>query len=217
MEKRNFPRKRKNNNKKKNNGFKIQTIQRFSKQPEQYKVSLVARDYDSGSSIASPMWYRYGLLEPLGRLPQYLATLFTMYRKARIVYSSLSVKLVNTGSSEPIELVVGTMPFNWVSGSPTISELIGKVGTRRQIASAAGGLDRCSITRGIASKTVLGHEYMLADYDFSLAQASSFTPIDAEEPVWTFTATALNSAAQIDYRLEVVINYDIEFFDLYTS
>jgi len=127
------------------------------------------------------------------------------------------VKLINKGSTEPIELVVGTMPFNWVTGSPTISELIGKVGTRRQIASMAGGMDRCTVNRSVASKTILGHEYMLADYDFNYAQASVSTPVDVEQPVWVFAATALNSVNAIDYTLEVVVTSDIEFFDMYTA
>jgi len=127
------------------------------------------------------------------------------------------VKLVNKGSTEPIELVVGTMPFNWTTGSPSVAELIGKVGTRRQIASTAGGMDRCTVNRNIAAKTVLGHEYMLADFDFNYNQASLSTPLDVEEPVWTFAVTALNTVNQIDYVLEVVLTYDLEFYDLYTA
>jgi hypothetical protein len=207
-------RKRKPKNRKR--GRKVRTIQRFRKQPEIYKISLIARDYDQGASVASPVWNRFGLLEPLTRIPQYMAALFQIYRRARIVNSTISIKLINTGS-EPIELVVGTMPYNWVTGSPTIAELIGKVGTKRQIVSIAGGMDRCSITKSVSSKSLLGHEYMLADFDFNYGQAISGTPIDIEEPVWTIPLTALNSTTAISYRLEVVVTSDLEFYDLYTA
>lgn len=214
---RNSKRKRQNKRPNKRRGRKVQTIQRFRRQPETYKVSLIARDYDTLNFTSSPYWYRAGILEPLGRIPQFMATFFTMYRKARIVHSTISVKLVNTGATEPIELIIGTMPFNWVTGSPTISEIVGKVGTRRHISSAAGGMDRSSLSRAVSCKTLLGHEYMLADYDFSLAQASSTIPIDSEEPIWIVAATALNSTSPIDCKLEIVATYDVEFFDLFTS
>jgi hypothetical protein len=207
-------RKRKPKNRKR--GRKVRTIQRFRKQPEIYKISLTARTYDTASSAGSPVWNRYGLLEPTGLIPQYMAALYQIYRKARIVNSVISIKLINTGS-EPIELVVGTMPFDWVSGSPTIAELVGKVGTKRQVVSIAGGMDRCAITKSVSSKSLLGHEYMLADFDFSYSQAISSTPIDSQEPVWYVACTALNSSTPVSYRIELVVTSDIEFFDLYTA
>jgi len=117
--------------------------------------------------------------------------------------------------AEPIESICNVMPYNWTSGSPAISELIGKQGSKRAIVSVSGGMDRSTISQTWDCKKVLGQAYALADYDFNFSQAISSTPIDIEEPVIVYALTALNSVNAISYRAEYVLEYNYEFYDQY--
>jgi hypothetical protein len=191
-------------------------IPRFSSLPSVMKVRLRTRTYDTGAAAASPVYTRYGLLEPLNLDPTYMAALFTLYKRARVHASTIHLRLVNMGS-EPIEMVVNALPHNWSSGTPSVAELLDKPGSRRALVSGAGGMDRASVTKSISSKSALGSNAYLSDYDFDETQANSATPIQADEPAWVFALTALNSASNISYRLEVVIEYDFEFYDQTSS
>jgi hypothetical protein len=115
--------------------------------------------------------------------------------------------------SEPIELVVATLPYNWTAATPTLAEIVEKAGARRVIVSGSGGMDRASIVKSVSSRQVLGNDYGVMRYEFDLTQANSTTPITTDEPVWMIALSSLNSITSISYRLEVVVEYDYEFLD----
>jgi hypothetical protein len=46
------------------------------------------------------------------------------------------------------------------------------------------------------------------------AQASSSTPLFPDESVWTVAVSAFNALTAISFRLEVEMEYDVEFYGL---
>jgi hypothetical protein len=202
------------NNRKRKTQRKAATVQLFKPVPLIHRVRLTARNYDQASLATSPLYFRFGLLEPLGIAPTFEAIHFQLYRRARIYAASITLKLINS-AAEPVEMITNVMPFNWISGSPAISELIGKQGCKRAIVSGVGGMDRATITNKWTSAKVLGRQFALADFDFNYGQAASSTPIDIEEPAITLALTAINSTNVISYKLEYVLEYDYEFYDQY--
>jgi hypothetical protein len=202
------PKKSKNSKKKK----KTTTVNRFSYLPLSYRVRLRTRTYETGTTVSSPNYFRYGLLEPLSIAPMFQTQLFSLYKRARIHCSSITLRLHNLGS-EPLEMVVATLPHSYTTGTPDLSEVVDKPGAKRVTLSGAGGMDRALLTKSVSSKQVLGHDWALSDYDFNVTQAASTTPIASDEPVWLLVLSAFNSSASVSYRLEVVIEWDYEFYD----
>jgi hypothetical protein len=193
-------------------GTSLAAIPRFPYMPLTKKVRLRARNYDTGTSVTSPVWNRYGILEPLNIDPLFQAELFTMYKRARIHGCTLTLKLHNLGT-EPIEMCVASLPYSYVTGSANMNELVDKPGSRRVTVSGAGGMDRATLIKSVSSRQVLGNEWGLADYDFDAAQANTSTPISADEPAWTIGLSAFNQSTAISYRLEIVLEWDYEFYD----
>jgi hypothetical protein len=176
-------------------------------------VRLRARDYETGTAVTPPVYIRqYGILEPLNKDPTFQTQLFDLYRKARIHGSSIKIELINTGS-EPIELVLTTLPYNWTAATPTLAEMVEKSGAKRVIVSGAGGMDRATVSKTVSARQILGHDYASVRYDFDITQANSTTPILSDEPVWMVGVSSLNSMTSVSYRLEVIVEYDYEFYD----
>lgn len=157
---------------------------------------------------SNPAFLTFGLVEPLSRAPGYIVELMSLYARARIVYSSIAVTGNNLGTTS-LECCIGYAPANWTASFP---ELVEKRGTVVTLSSAKGGVDKYSLKTGIASKSVLGKEYNLADFDFDLSQVSSTTPLVADEPVWLVGHGTMTGNVTAEVR--IVVDYTIEFFDL---
>lgn len=190
----------------------IMNIPRFRKMPQVEHRVLTARisDYCGGTGLT---WKRYGLLEPLGVLPNYLTEMMTMYDRARIYASSIKLQFINT-STEPIKIVTAVLPHSFVSGSPTIEEIADSTTAKQYMVSKAGGMDRVEITHKMSSAKVLGSSAFLSDYDFTYAQAALTTPLVADEPVWTVLVCHPDGSTAKTGYLEVIVDWSIEFYDL---
>lgn len=176
------------------------------------RVTLRHRTFETASVSLSPLFFRVGILEPIGNVPTYQAALFTLYQRARIRGVKMTVTVINTGA-EPIELVANALPYNWLSISPTLAEIIDKPGSVRRLVSGVGGMDRATLTITRTSAQVLGSHAYLADYDFDQVQALSTTPIATDEPAFTYMVSALNSTSTMSFRVERTVEWDYEFFD----
>jgi len=177
-----------------------------------FRVRLRKRIYDTGTNVSSPVFTGYGALEPLAQNPNYMTEFFTMYKRARIHATNVTVRLHNTGS-EPIELVVAYLPINFTTGTPTMAEIVEKTGSARNTASVSGGMDKIIVRNSASIPRLLGGKQYLADYDFDATQAASSTPISADEPGTVIAYSAFNSSSMISYRIEILLEYDFEFYD----
>jgi len=181
--------------------------------PKSMNVRLKGRTYDSGTAVSSPIFNRYGLVEFLQRGGSYADSLFGLYNNAVIHGCKINLRLVNT-SSEPIILAVCPLPYNWVSGSPTLSEIMDDPGVVRTVVGANTGKDTGSITSFTTTKAVCGKAYQAARYQMDATQAASSTPLIPDEPVWYVAMSAFNALSAISYRLEVELEFNAEFFNL---
>ena len=176
-------------------------------------VRLRGRTYDTGTSVTSPIFNRYGLVEFLQRGGSFADSLFGLYNNAIVHGCQINLRLVNT-SSEPIILVVCPLPYNWVSGSPTLSEMLDDPGMKRVTVGSNSGMDRVSLTSFTTTKAVCGKSFQAAKYQMDATQAASSTPILSDEPVWYVAISSFNALSAVSYRLEVELQYNVEFYNL---
>ena len=176
-------------------------------------VRLKGRTYDSGTAVTSPIFNRYGLVEFLQRGGSYADSLFGLYEYAVVHGCKINLRLVNT-SSEPIILAVCPLPYNWVSGSPTLSEIMDDPGVVRTVVGANTGKDTGSISSFTTTKALSGKAYQAAKYQMDSSQAASSTPLYQDEPVWYVALSAFNALSAISYRLEVELEFNAEFYNL---
>lgn len=180
------------------------------------KVSTRSRDYQTGTSTASPLYLRYGLVEFLGKPGQYSDSLFGLYKYAIIHGSRITVKVVNMGS-EPLIVAVAPLPFGWVSSTPTLAELLDVPRCVKTTVGGSTGMDKAQISSTAAAKQVLGNDVAALRYQQDQAQAASSTPIFNEEPCWTVGVSAFNASTAISFRVEVELEYNVEYFNLDSS
>lgn len=181
--------------------------------PKSMRVRLKGRTYDTGTAVTSPIFNRYGLVEFLQRGGSYSDSLFGLYDNAIVHGCKINLRLINT-SSEPIILAVCPLPYNWVSGSPTLSEILDDPGVVRATCGSNSGMDRVSITSFATTKAVCGKAYQAVRYQMDAAQAASSTPLFNNEPVWYVAISAFNALTAISYRLEVELEFNAEFYNL---
>ena len=60
----------------------------------------------------------------------------------------------------------------WVSGSPTLSEILDDPGVVRSTCGSNSGMDRVSITSFTTTKAVTGKAYQVSRYQMDAAQAA---------------------------------------------
>ena len=181
--------------------------------PNTMNVRLKGRTYDTGTAVTSPIFNRYGLVEFLQRGGSYADSLFGLYDNAIVHGCKINLRLVNT-SSEPIILAVVPLPYNWVSGSPTLSEILDKPGVVRAVCGANTGQDRVSVTSFTTTRDVAGKGYQAVRYQMDPTQAASSTPLFNDEPIWYVCMSSFNALSAISYRLEVELEYNTEFYNL---
>ena len=181
--------------------------------PKSMNVRLRGRTYDTGTSVTSPIFNRYGLVEFLQRGGSFADSLFGLYTNAIVHGCQINLRLVNT-SSEPIILVVCPLPYNWVSGSPTLSEMLDDPGMKRVTVGSNSGMDRVSLTSFTTTKAVCGKSFQAGKYQMDATQAASSTPILSDEPVWYVAISSFNALSAVSYRLEVELQYNVEFYNL---
>ena len=177
------------------------------------RVSLRARTYDSGTSVTSPVWNRYGLVEFLGKGGSYTDSLFGLYEYAVVHGCRITIRVVNTGS-EPILAAVAPLPYDWISGSPTLSELADVPRCVKGSTGGSGGLDKLVLVNAITTREALGKEYQVAKYQMDPTQAASTTPLVSTEPTWLVGLSAFNALTTVSYRLEVEFEWNVEFYNL---
>ena len=185
----------------------------FPKLPSAIKISLRARTYDIGSSASSPVWNRLGLVEFLSRGGTFTDSLFGLYNYAVIHGSRITIRVVNVGS-EPIVACIAPLPYDWISGSPTLSEIMDTPRCVRGTTGGSSGMDRLVLNNTSTAREALGKDYQITRYQMDSAQAASTTPIDSHEPVWVVALSAFNASTTISYRIEIEFEWNVEFYNL---
>jgi len=180
--------------------------------PQSLKVKLRARTYETGTATSN-VDYRYGIVEFLGKQSSYNDSLFGLYQYAIVRACRITAKLINM-QAEPIVFAIAPLPYDWSSGSPTTTELLDAPHAVKSTVSGVGGMDRAQITNYITSEKALGEPWQVTRYQMNAGQAASTTPISSEEPCWHLYVTSFNSLTSVGYRIEVEIEYDVEFYNL---
>jgi hypothetical protein len=184
----------------------------YSPLPQSLKVKLKARTYETGTATSN-VDYRYGIVEFLGKQSSFNDSLFGLYNFAIIRACRITAKLINM-QSEPIVFAIAPLPYNWSSGSPTTAELLDAPRSVKSTVSGVGGMDRAQLTNYITSQKVLGEPWQVARYQMDATQAANTTPMFNDEPVWHLYVTSFNSSTGVGYRIEVELEYDVEFYNL---
>lgn len=184
--------------------------------PSKMKVNLRARTYETASAAISPLYFRYGLFEFLGRTGNYSDSLFGLYKYAIIYGGRIRLRAVNTGS-EPLILAVAPLPYGWVGSTPTVGELLDNPRCVRATIGSNSGMDKVEIVNTATAKQLLGSDLAALRYQQDQAQASSSTPVFNEEPCWTAVCTSFNGLSTVSFRIEVEIEYNVQFFNLDSS
>jgi hypothetical protein len=204
--------KKKSNKQKKKGKARLFKGISYPPMPSSLKVKLRARTYETGTATSN-VDYRYGLVEFLGKQSSYNDSLYGLYNYAIIRASRITAKLVNM-QAEPIVFAIAPLPYDWSSGSPTTTELLDVPRCVKATVSGVGGMDRAQITNAITSKQALGEAWQVARYQMNAAQAANTTPLSSEEPTWHLYVTSFNSSTGVGYRIEVELEYDVEFYNL---
>lgn len=194
----------------------MNAFSRYPALPSAMRVRLNARTYDTGTAVASPLYLQYGIVEFLGNSGNFSDSLYGLYKQAIIHNARITLRCVNMGT-EPIILACAILPSSWTASTPTLSELLDRPGCVRKTVGPTSGMSNASISASTSAKAVLGKDFLLARFAQNIAQASSSTPIDPDEPVWTVAVSAFNALTAISYRLEVELEYGTEFYSLDSS
>lgn len=184
--------------------------------PQSMKVRLRSRTYDTASAMASPLFSQFGIVEFLGNTGSYSDSLFGLYKAAIIHRARLTLRLVNMGA-EPLILAVSPLPASWIGSTPTLSELLDQPKAVRKTCGSSTAQDKCVVVTNASAKEVLGKDYILSRYEMSQAQAASSTPLFPDETVWTVAVSAFNALTAVSFRLEIEMEYDVEFYELDSS
>jgi len=180
------------------------------------KVRLRSRTYDTATAAASPLFSQYGIVEFLSNTGSYSDSLFGLYKYAIIHRSKLTLRLVNMGA-EPLILAVSPLPASWSGATPTLAELLDQPRAVRKTCGSSTAQDKCVLVTSVYAKEVLGKEFILSRYEMTQAQAASSTPLFPDETVWTVAVSAFNALTAVSFRLEVEMEYDVEFYGLDSS
>lgn len=161
-------------------------------------------------STGAPSLATFGLLEFLSSIPGYTNRLYDMYKWCKILSVEVTYNIANT-SSNPVQVVCAVIPNNSTVGL-SIDRAAEIAGSTVKLLSPQGGLDKAVITKTYNTQTIVGSR-VAEKYWVNLAQASSSTPLETEEPVMFLMAQPLISV-NWSTQLVVDITYHCEFFDL---
>ena len=187
----------------------------YPKIPQTMRLCLRGRTYETATASASPLWFRYGLLEFLNLGGSYVDTFLNggLYKYAVVHSARITLKAVNVGS-EPMILACAPLPYSWVTGSPTLSEILDQPSCVRTTVGSSSGIDKGLVVNSASAKRVLGKDYQLAKYQMDITQATTTTPISTGEPVWVVAASSFNSLTAVSFRIEVEVDWNVEFYNL---
>lgn len=180
------------------------------------KVLIRGRTYETATSSASPLYFRYGLVEFLSRGGNYTDSLFGLYKFAKVHSAKITARLVNV-ASEPLILAVAPLPFDWVGSTPTLGEILDVPRCVRKTTGGANGQDKCIVSSSAKVKDLIGGEASTVLYQMNQAQAASTTPINNSEPVWTVAVSTFNASTATSFRLELEFEYAVDFYSLDSS
>jgi len=184
--------------------------------PSNMKVKIRGRTYETATSSASPLYFRYGLVEFLNRGGNYTDSLYGLYKFGKVHHSKITVRLVNV-TSEPLVCAVAPLPFDWVGSTPTLGEILDVPKCMRKTTGGATGQDKIVISNSASVKDMVGSEFGTILYQMTQAQATSSTPINNSEPCWIVAVSAFNGLASISFRLEIEFEWDVDFYALDSS
>lgn len=136
-----------------------------------------------------------------------------LYKNAVVHASRITVRAVNT-SAEPVILACASLPYNWTSGSPTLTEILDHPTCVRNTVGGNSGQDSRAIVNVATAKEVLGKDYQIAKYQMDFGQATSTTPIYVAEPAWVVAISAFNALTAISFRMQIEIDWNVEFYNL---
>ncbi len=184
----------------------------FKPIPQAMNVVIRGRTYDSLTASSSPVFNRSGITQFFGRGGSYIDSLFGLYRYASVKAVKLTAKVVNTGS-EPIILAIAQVPYDWTSGSPTLSELLDQPFARKTIVGSSTGKDTAQLTVSTTVAKALGNEFQASKYIMNAATASSGVS-DNDQPVYITALSAFNALSAISCRIEYEVEWHVTFFSL---
>lgn len=187
----------------------------YPKIPQSMNLCLRGRTYETATATASPLWFRYGLLEFLNLGGSYVDTFLNggLYKFAVVHAARIHLKAVNVGS-EPLILACAPLPYSWLSGSPTLAEILDQPSCVRTTVGSSSGQDKGLVVNASTARKVLGKDYQLAKYQMDITQATTTTPISSAEPVWTVAVSSFNGLTAVSFRMEVEIDWNVEFYNL---
>ena len=187
----------------------------YPKIPQTMNLCLRGRTYETATTTASPLWFRYGLVEFLNLGGSYVDTFLNggLYKYAVVHAARIHLKAVNVGS-EPLILACAPLPYSWVSGSPTLAEILDQPSCVRTTIGSSSGQDKGVVVNSASARKVLGKDYQLAKYQMDITQATSITPISSAEPVWVVAVSSFNGLTAVSFRMEVEVDWNVEFYNL---
>lgn len=180
--------------------------------PRKFRVALRNRQsFGPSGSTGTAYLTTLGLLEFFGSIPGYTDRLYDLYKWCKVLSVEVKFAIINTTSSNPVQFVVGVMPFS-STGSMTIDRAAEISGSTVRLVSSQGGIDKTEIIKTYNTQTVVG-SLVAEKYWVNKAQASSTSPIEPDEPIIFLMAQPLIS---VNWSSQVVVDmtYHVEFFDL---
>jgi hypothetical protein len=179
------------------------------------KVALRGRTYETISGGTTGTIFKYGLVEFLGLGGSYVDTFLNggLYKYGVVHSNRITIRAVNV-AAEPIIVACAAMPATFLSGSPTLSEVVDHPTCRRAICGASTGQDKAQVVNAASAREVLGQDYQIARYQMDYTQATSSTPIVSSEPVWVMWISSFNSLNAYSCRIEIEIDWNVEFYNL---
>lgn len=179
--------------------------------PRTFRVALRSRQsLGPSGSTGLPSLATFGLLEFLSSVPGYTNKLYDMYKWCKILSAEVRYNVANT-STNPVQIVAGVIPNNSTVGL-SLDRAAEIAGSTVKLLSTQGGMDKALIQKRYNTQAMVGSK-VAEKYWINLAQASSSTPLETEEPVMFFMAQPLISVNWTT-QLVVDITYHCEFFDL---
>lgn len=186
---------------------------RFPAFPRQLQFS--SRFSQSVESILAGTQYnrRVGLFSFNNQIPQYVLTMYNLYRYCRItgVHVALTISPDVLAESAAVEIAMAKVPFDeGASVTPAILHTVR--GSKYALCSTSGGAPQTKIQGSWASFDELGNPVYDRTFWQTRTEAGS-TTLDPDEPVIAVAARSiLAQTAVVSLNLEVT--YHMEFFDL---
>ncbi len=189
----------------------LRTI-RYPILPENFRCRL--RYQVNESQTVSTSAYRFGLAQFWNQLPAYFNELMAIWRMCRIVNISLTCT-VNPGASQtaPFTALCAVVP---ASEYPLSYSSLGRLTTsKRAIASGIGGMDKLVLRASYSTNRMLGVSALTErGYQQSAAEAAATTALIADTPVVQILICQYNGSNVVATFNTIVVDYDIQFFEL---